>query len=112
MGKVNLLLKSCLRNKKVEYNIKGILQEGKIKYKEPDALMIIDLKNKTIERRKEEVVFIFNFQKQLCIVKDKTMEFNLEIKVLKCIISKDIFSVKYQIENDIYELEIKILEEI
>ena len=112
MGKVNLWIKSCLRNKKLEYNIKGIIQEGKIKFKEMDALMIIDLKEKILERKKERMNFLFDFQKQLCIIKDETMEYYLELKVLECNISKDTFFVKYQIEKDNYELEIKFLEEI
>ena len=54
MGKVNLYIKYCLRNEKIEYNIKGILQDKILKYKDNDSKMIFNLKNKTLNRIKDD----------------------------------------------------------
>lgn len=107
--KVNLLVKSCLRNEKKEYNIKGIYQDNKIKFQESNTLMIIDLKNNVVERIKDEETIIFDFKNSDCIIKSKELNFNFQIKVLEIKVLKDYFYVNYKIENDDFKLEIKII---
>ena len=112
MGKVNLYIKSCLINEEMEYNIKGILQDNKIKYQDKDAKMIIDMNNNILERIKKEERYLFDFNNNICITKTSKFEVSIPIKVLKCNNKNNMFFVKYQIENNLYEYKINILEEI
>ncbi|MBR3660338.1 MAG: hypothetical protein IKN63_00345 [Bacilli bacterium] len=68
--KVNLLVKTCLRNEKKEYNIKGIYNNDKLKYKDEDALMIIDFKNKRIERENNNYKIIFDFINKISYIEE------------------------------------------
>ena len=112
MGKVNLYIKSCLINKNFEYNIKGILQDKIIKYYDNDVKMIINLNNKTLERIKNEEKYLFDFNNKLCIIKTKEFELSFPIKVIDLNVDNNLFYVKYQIDNNLYEYNIKVLEEI
>ena len=113
MGKVNLYIKSCLINEEMEYNIKGILQDNKIKYQDKDAKMIIDMNNNILERIKKEERYLFDFNNNICITKTSKFEVSIPIKVLECNNkNNNMFFVKYQIENNLYEYKINILEEI
>ena len=112
MGKVNLYIKSCLINKKMEYNIKGILQSNIIKYQDKDSKMIINLNNKTLERIKKEDKYLFDFNKNICYITTNEFKTSFPIKVIDLNIENNIFYVKYQIDNNLYEYKIKVLEEI
>ena len=111
MGKVDLLVKCCLKKIKSEYNIKGILVSEKIKFMLDDTKMIIDLKNNTLKRTNEELELFFEFNLLKCLVLDKinNIKFNLEINLIKLEKTKDYFYVKYKIENDEFEIMIKII---
>lgn len=106
--KVNLLVKTCLRNEKKEYNIKGIYNNDKLKYKDEDALMIIDFKNKRIERENNNYKIIFDFINKISYIEESELKFNLELDVIDVDIKGNYFKVKYKIENDYFELEINI----
>ncbi len=110
MGKVNLYIKYCLRNEKIEYNIKGILQDNKLKYKDNDSTMIIDLKNKTLNRIKDNQEYLFDFINSKCYINYNNTSILLPINVIKYEFNNNIF-VKYQIENDNFEIKIQIMEE-
>ena len=112
MGKVNLYIKSCLINEKMEYNIKGILQDKIIKYYDKDSKMIIDLNNKSLERIKKGEKYLFDFNNNICITKTNEFELSFPIKVIDLNIDNNMFYVKYQIDNNLYEYKIKVLEEI
>ena len=105
--KVNLLVKSCLRNEKKEYNIKGILNENAIKFRDDSKIMIINLNNKTLERINNKEKYFFNFKKENCKISTKEFEMQIPIKVVKCTIQNNNFYVKYQIDEDYYEIDIK-----
>ena len=112
MAKVNLCINYCLRNEKLEYNIKGILQNNKLKYKDILSLIIIDLNNKTLNKINKNEEYLFDFDNNNCLIKYQNMAVNLPIKVLNKEIGSKYIFIKYKIENDIYEIKINIMEEI
>ena len=107
--KVNLLVKSCLRNEKKEYNIKGIYQDDKIKFKETNTLMVIDLKNNIIDRIKDKEIIKLDFINNNCNIISNNLTFNIPIKVLEIEVLKNNFKVSYEIENNSFKFEIKII---
>ena len=112
MGKVNLYVKRCLGNEKLEYNIKGILENKKIKFLDNDKIMIINLKEKTLERYNQKEKYFFDFQKEICLIKNNDIEITVPIKVVKCTIQDNNFYIKYQIDEYCNEFEIKQMEEL
>ena len=98
MGKVNLYIKYCLRNEKNEYNIKGILQDNKLKYKDDDSIMIFDLKNKKLNRIKDNQEYLFDFVNSNCYINYNNTNILLPINVIKNEIDNNNIVVKYQIE--------------
>ena len=109
MGKINLLVKYCLRNEKVEYNIKGISRDNKFKFKDFDNIMILDLKYNTLERINNYRKIKFDFYNKLCFIEEDNYKLSFVIKVLKLINKDNNFYVKYKIENDFYEIDIKLI---
>ena len=93
MGKVDLLVKCCLKKIKNEYNIKGILTENKIKFILEDTNMIIDIKNNTLERDTKDLKIFFEFNLLRCLIFDKinNKKFTLEINLIELKNKKIIF---------------------
>ena len=109
--KVNLLVKYCLINKKMEYNIKGILFDKKIKFMEDNSFMIINIKDNIIERKKNTEEIVLDFNNSVCKILDKESnnKLSFDIEVLSVINFENYFNVKYRIQNDDFEFEIKIV---
>ena len=110
MGKVNLLVKYCLKNSENEYNIKGIFQNNQIKFLENKNNMILDLAEFSLKRITLNEEILFNFKEKTCLIKDKNskQEICFEISVIELIKKSNYFYVKYKIE-DIFEILIKII---
>ena len=111
MGKVNLLVKYCLINKKNEYNIKGIFQNEKIKFFDNECQMLLNKKDNTLTRITENEEIFFNFQEKKCLIYDKKSQTRISflIEVLKLENNDKDFYVKYKIDNDLFEIMIKII---
>ncbi len=111
MGKVNLLVKYCLINKKKEYNIKGILLDNKLKFFYDTSCIIIDFKSLELEKNDQENVVKFSFLEKKCqfISKSDNKKISFPITVEQLKVANKSFYVKYKIENDAFEIEIKIL---
>jgi len=109
MSKINLLVKYCLINEKKEYNIKGIYLNDKIKFNDIDCIMIIDLKNNVMERIYKNQVIKFNFNKKKCFIETDNLVLDIKIKLLDLVSLNNYFYVKYKIDNDSYEFEIKVI---
>lgn len=107
MGKVNLFIKYCLINHKMEYNIYGILIDNKLKFKNLDSTMILNLELNILEKISKDRKIIFDFKKKICIIIEKEQKFSLALNVLKLVNKGNFFYVMYKIE-DIYEIEINI----
>jgi len=108
--KVNLLVKSCLRNEKKEYNIRGIYSDKIIKYMEQDTLMIIDLKNYTLERSNNDYKINFDFKKNKVYLNEDDRNFTLDIDLIEIKVLDNYFKVKYKIVDDCFELEVKVID--
>ena len=108
--KVNLLVKSCLRNEKKEYNIKGIYSNKVIKFIEDDTLMVIDLNNNTLERSKDDYKIKLDFKNNLATISQDNININIDINVLNIKVLDDYFYVKYKLEFDYFEFEISIID--
>ncbi len=111
MGKVNLLVKYCLINEEISYNIKGILINDQIKFLDSNNKMILNKSNITLQRITETLEINLDFKKKKCFVYDKSSKnyFNFKIRVLKLLNNTKDFYVKYQIEKDNFEVMIKII---
>ena len=111
MGKVNLLVKYCLINEKKEYNIKGILLDNKLKYIYDNSSIVIDLNESKLEKDNKESNILLDFSLEKCIFlsKNNYQELVFPIKIQENEITKNRFYVKYKIENDVFEIDIKIL---
>ena len=109
MSKVNLLIKSCLINEKKEYNIKGIYQGSKIKYKELNNIIIIDLKLNTLNKVENNKNILLDFKKEICFITIDNLSTNFKIEVLKSFIDKKSFYVKYKINDNYYEYNLNII---
>ena len=107
MGKVNLFIKYCLINQKLEYNIYGILINNKLKFQSLDSKMILDLKLNILEKISDNRRIIFDFSKKICEICEQNNKFSFAFEVLKLINKDNFFYVMYKIE-DIYEIEINI----
>lgn len=107
MGKVNLLVKYCLRNQEFEYNIKGIYQNNKIKYNDETGIVVIDLNNNILERYSNNEKIIFDFNNKKCYIDSLNVFF--DINVINFINEKNKFYVKYKLENDSFEIKIEIV---
>ena len=106
--KVNLLVKSCLRNEKKEYNIKGIYNDNIIKFIEDDIITLVNLKERTLERVNKQDIIKFNFKDSNCNIKNNNLNFNFKIEVLDLKVLDNYFYVLYKLEEDYYKLEINI----
>ena len=106
MGKIKLLVKYCLGKEKNEYNIKGIYQNNKIKFKDFDNIMIIDLNLDTLERISNIQEIKFNFIKKLCFIKRDNYSFDFEFELIKLEKNDKCFYVKYKISDEIYEFKL------
>ena len=71
--------------------------------------MVIDLKNKCLQRIKKDSEIKIDFINEVCIVIENNLKLNFKIEVLKINIKDNNFLVKYKIENDYFEIEIKII---
>lgn len=111
MGKVNLLVKYCLIKEKNEYNIKGILINNQIKFLENDNKMILDKNLNTLKRITETEEILFDYNNSTCTILDKKSnnKISFKIKVEKIKNQKDYFYVNYKIEEDCFEIEIRII---
>ncbi len=109
MGKVNLLVKYCLINESMEYNIKGIYQNNKLIFKELENTMILDLKGNVLERKKDNKTIVLDFNKKNGIIIDNSYKLNIDIDVIELKNKKNNFYVKYKIEDNSFEIEINIL---
>ena len=111
MGKVNLLVKYCLINEKNEYNIKGIFLNDEIKFLDKTNKMILNVKKNTLKRITEQAEILFNFNLHKCYVFDKISKtkFRMEIEVLQLKNLPKYFYVKYKIEDNLFEMMIKII---
>lgn len=111
MGKVNLLVKYCLIKEKNEYNIKGILLNNKIKFLDNNKMMILDKSLNTLKRITENEEILFDYNNSSCIILDKKSNnrINFKIEVKKIENRKDYFYVNYKIEEDLFEIEIRII---
>ncbi len=109
MGKVNLLVKYCLINESMEYNIKGIYQNNKLIFKDLENTMILDLKGNVLERKKDNKTIVLDFNKKNGIIIDNSYKLNIDIDVIELKNKKNNFYVKYKIEDNSFEIEINIL---
>ena len=110
MGKVNLLVKYCLRNTKDEYNINGILIDNTLKFLDKDSKMILDFKTNTLKRITQFLEIVFAFNEKICfiIVKENKRKLHFNFDLLELENKKNYFYVKYKIESDNFEIEIFI----
>ena len=110
MGKVNLLVKYCLRNEKYEYNIKGILSNKKLIFKTLDSKMILQKDENILKRINDdvEITFLFNEEKTLIKEKSSNKTICLNINILELENKDNYFKVKYKIDEDIFLIIIKI----
>ena len=109
MGKVNLLVKYCLINESMEYNIKGIYQNNKLIFNDLENTMILDLKGNVLERKKDNKTIVLDFNKKNGIIIDNSYKLNIDIDVIELKNKKNNFYVKYKIEDNSFEIEINIL---
>ncbi len=110
MGKVNLLVKYCLRNENYEYNIKGILNKDQIVFKTLDSKMILKKDLEELTRITDNLELNFLFQEEKCLIKEKNSHktLSLNLKVLEILNNDNYFKVKYKIDNDEFLIDIKI----
>ena len=110
MGKVNLLVKYCLRNDINEYNIKGIFINNQIKFMDKDSKMLLDKKQNILIRDTNELEIKFDFSNKKCFIKEKSSNINIDfdINILELINLDSSFKVKYKIQDDEYLIYIKI----
>lgn len=71
--------------------------------------MIVDLKNKKINRIKQYEEIQLDFSNKLCTVLSDNLKFDLDLDLININITKNIFFVKYNISSDCFEVEIKII---
>lgn len=111
MGKVNLLVKYCLINKKVEYNIKGIFLDNKIKFLDDSNKMFLDLNLNILKRETKNEEIVFDFFNEKCQIFDKNSnnKISFQIEVISLENKNNYFYVKYKIEDDFFIINIKIL---
>ena len=109
MGKVNLLVKYCLINESMEYNIKGIYQNNKLIFNDLENTMILDLKGNVLERKKDNKTIVLDFNKKNGIIIDNSYKLNIDIDVIELKNKKNNFYEKYKIEDNSFEIEINIL---
>lgn len=111
MGKVNLLVKYCLINNKVEYNIKGIFINNQIKFLDKENIMILDLNLNILERETKNEKIIFDFLNKICFIQDKISnnKTSFQIEIINLKNNKNYFYVKYKIDENIFEIKIEII---
>ncbi|MBQ8891858.1 MAG: hypothetical protein IJ068_03225 [Bacilli bacterium] len=71
--------------------------------------MIIDLKNKTINRVKDNLELELDFNNNICNVVSDGLKFKFNIDVVELDIHENNFLVKYKVESDYFEIEIKMI---
>ena len=111
MGKVNLLVKYCLINKKVEYNIKGIFLNNQIKFLDDSNKMFLDLNLNILKRETKNEEIVFDFLNEKCQIFDKNSnnKISFQIEVISLENKDNYFYVKYKIEDDFFIINIQIL---
>ena len=111
MGKVNLLVKYCLINEKNEYNIKGIFANNEIKFIDNGIKMLINKRENTLKRVTDDAEIVFDFNLKNCSILDRTSnnKISFKIDVLEQSNVSNEFYVKYKIENNVFEVMVKII---
>lgn len=82
--------------------IKGIYQDGVLKYIEDENIKVsLDYKNKTLLRDTNNLRMFFDFNKNLLKINYKELDMNMEMKIKteKIIIDKKNIEIEYEVED-------------
>jgi hypothetical protein len=95
---------SLKKNNIEDINLKtqGILQDGRIKYKEDKIMNILDIEKEQLERKTEEYKLLIDFKNEKLIT--EFLELNLSI--IEKQKEQNKIKIKYKIEEDIFEYRI------
>lgn len=103
MSKINIET-SLKKNNIEDINIKtqGILQDGRIKYKEDKIMNILDIEKEQLERKTEEYKLLIDFKNEKLI----TEYLELNLSIIEKEKEQNKIKIKYKIEEDIFEYRI------
>ena len=103
MSKINIET-SLKKNNIDDINLKtqGILQDGRIKYKEDKVMNILDIEKEILERKTEEYKLSIDFKNKKLI----TEYLELNLSIIEKQKEQNKIKMKYKIEEDIFEYEI------
>ena len=103
MSKINIET-SIKKNNIEDINIKtqGILQDGRIKYKEDKIMNILDIEKEQLERKTEEYKLLIDFKNEKLI----TEYLELNLSIIEKEKEQNKIKIKYKIEEDIFEYRI------
>lgn len=95
---------SLKKNNIEDINIKtqGILQDGRIKYKEDKIMNILDIEKEQLERKTEEYKLLIDFKNEKLI----TEYLDINLSIIEKQKEQNKIKIKYKIEEDIFEYEI------
>ena len=95
---------SLKKNNIEDINLKtqGILQDGRIKYKEDKIMNILDIEKEQLERKTEEYKLLIDFKNEKLI----TEYLELNLSIIEKQKEKNKIKIKYKIEEDIFEYRI------
>jgi hypothetical protein len=95
---------SLKKNNIEDINLKtqGILQDGRIKYKEDKIMNILDIEKEQLERKTEEYKLLIDFKNEKLI----TEYLELNLSIIEKQKEQNKIKIKYKIEEDIFEYRI------
>lgn len=95
---------SLKKNNIEDINLKtqGILQDGRIKYKEDKIMNILDIEKEQLERKTEEYKLLIDFKNKKLI----TEYLELNLSIIEKQKEQNKIKIKYKIEEDIFEYRI------
>lgn len=109
MPKIKINVKLCNKEEKREWNVVGIIQEKKLKYKEDDTIVTLDYEKHILKRDNKELKMVYNFKKKQGTItikeNNQIIEIPIETKNIKR--KGNDIRIEYQIEDEVFIYQVK-----
>ncbi len=109
MPKIKINVKLCNKEEKREWNVVGIIQEKKLKYKEDDTIVTLDYEKHILKRDNKELKMVYNFKKKQgkITIKENNQIIEIPIETKNIKRKGNDIRIEYQIEDEVFIYQVK-----
>ncbi len=115
MSKVNIRITIINDEENRQEEVRGILQDNTLKYKENDGTTVIyDYLKNSLSRENDELKMTYYFENNkkktgTIFIKDIEKKIEIDIETKKIIKNKNNIEIKYKIEDNIFKYRIEVI---